>query len=164
VYIYLRGCKNKKAGGSCPPPLHLGQAEVNHKVGIGDLYANFEGGLEADFIVVLGVPKREVFLVAQQVSSVEEIAEVRADDAVRSCQTRNSNYTDVCARVDDIAIGQPLQVNLVVHHTCVGFERSNQGAEVVPTAEDYEVIAGQDGLRNLVVDVVKYADDVAGCD
>ncbi len=31
----------------------------------------FEGGLEADFIVVLGVPQLKVFLVGEQVGSVE---------------------------------------------------------------------------------------------
>jgi len=164
VYFYFRSCKNKKAGGSFPPPLHLGQTEVNHKVGIGYLYANFEGGLEAHFVVVLGVPQGEVFLIGEQVGSVEEVPKVGADDAVCASQAWNSNHTDVCARVDDVAIGKTLQIHLVVHDTRVGFERSNQGAEVIPTAEDYEVIAGQDGLRDLVVDVVKYADDVAGCD
>ena len=155
---------NKKAGGSFPPPLHLGQAEVNHKVWIGYLYTNFEGCLEADFIVVLGVPQAEVLLIGQEVSSVEEVAEVGADDAVRTCQSWDCNDTDICAWVDDVAISQTLEVNLVVHDTRIGFERSNQGAEIVPAAEHYEVIAGQDSLRDLVVNVIKNADDIGGSD
>ncbi len=46
----------------------------------------FEGCLEADFIVVFAEPNRELLLVAQQVGSVEEVAEVRRNDAVRACQ------------------------------------------------------------------------------
>ena len=120
--------------------------------------------MEADFIVVLGVPQAEVLLIGQEVSSVEEVAEVGADDAVRTCQSWDCNDTDICAWVDDVAISQTLEVNLVVHDTRIGFERSNQGAEIVPAAEHYEVIAGQDSLRDLVVNVIKNADDIGGSD
>jgi len=154
----------KKRGEVSLPPLHLGQSEVNHKVGIGYLHTNFEGGLEADFIVVLGIPQGEVFLIGEQVSAVEEITEVGANDAVCTSQAGNCNNTDVSTGVDDVTISKALQIHLVVHDTSVGFERSNQGAEVGPSAEDYEVVAGQNGLRDLVVDVIKYLNGVASCD
>ena len=101
-------------GGSYPPPLHLGQLPVNDEVRVGNLDTNFEGCLEADFIVVLRVPQGEVFLVGQEVGSVEEIAEVTANHAVVAKQTWDGNDTDICARVDDVTIGQALQVHLIV--------------------------------------------------
>ncbi len=75
-------------------------------------------------------------------------------------QTWDRNYTDIRARVEDVAIGQPLQVHLIVHDTSLLFEGGNQGAEVVPTAENHQVIAIQDGLRNVGIDFVKDSNDV----
>ena len=110
------------------------------------------------------MPDGKLLLVGQKVVSLEQVAEVSCNDAVGRSQTWHCNYTDICAWVNDVAIGKALQIHLVIHNTSVGFEGSNQGAEVVPTAEDYKVVAGQDSLRDVVVNLVKDADDIGSGD
>ena len=74
-----------------------------------------------------------------------EVTEVRADDAVGVGQAGDRNYTDVCTGVDELTIGKACEVNLVVQYsqTTRGIsllEGLNQGAVVVPSAEDHEVL------------------------
>ena len=106
--------ENKKVRGGFPPPYTLGQLEVNNQVGVSDLDTCFEGCLEADFIVVFAEPNRELLLVAQKVRPVEEVTEVRRNDAVRASQAGDCNDTDVCAGIHDVPVSKASQVNLVI--------------------------------------------------
>ena len=154
--------KEQKARGGCPPPYTLGQFPVNDEVGVSELHTCFEGCLEADFIVITAEPNRELLLIAQQVGSVEQVAEVGCNDTARSSQSGNCDDLDVRAGINDFTIGKSSQVNLVVHDSLVGFEGHDQQAESVPTAEHDEVGLGQDSLRNASVDGIKDLDNVAG--
>ena len=136
---------NKKQGEVALPPYTLGQLEVNNEFWIRYLHTCFEGCLEADFIIVFAEPNRELLLIRQEVGSVEQVAEVCADDAVRVGQAGDSNHSDVCAGIDELTIGKARKVNLIVQYRQTTCGRSlleglNQGAVVVPTAEDNEVL------------------------